>query len=93
VIPSLDFRPPDWAPLQRALATEFGAEAAGATRAFWFVGFASGPADVGELRVYEHSVTRRMLALDPHGGAYRWVASLDVFSRVSREDALVEALA
>ena len=62
-----DFRPPDWVPLRRALATEFGADASDASAAFWFIGYINGPADVGELRLYEHSVTRRRLALDRDG--------------------------
>lgn len=86
------YRPPDWHPLQRALVAVFGGDAANATSAFWFVGFVSGPDDVGELRVYEHSGTRRMLALDRHGHAYRRTSGVDLFVRVDKEAALVEAL-
>jgi hypothetical protein len=89
----LDYRPPDWAPLQRALAAEFGASAAQATAAFWFIGFMDGPADVGELRLYEHSVTRRRVVLDRDGGAYRWFEVFSGYSRISVEEALVDALA
>jgi hypothetical protein len=32
------------------------------------------------------------LALDAHGGAYRWVDGLDRYVRVDDEEALVEAL-
>ena len=88
-----DYRPPDWAPLQRALSAEFGADAANATASFWFIGYLDGPADVGELRVYEHSATRRRLVLDRDGGAYRWFELFAGYSRVSIEEALVDALA
>ncbi|MEQ1691892.1 MAG: hypothetical protein ABMA00_11435 [Gemmatimonas sp.] len=87
-----DYRPPDWAPLQRALAAEFGATAVEAAAAFWFIGYIDGPADVGELRLYEHSVTRRRLVLDPEGGAYRYFAAFTGYSRISIEEALVDAL-
>ncbi|MBL0172993.1 MAG: hypothetical protein IPP90_20265 [Gemmatimonadaceae bacterium] len=87
-----DFRPPDWAPLQRALVAEFGDAAVDASAAFWFIGFIDGPADVGELRLYEHSVTRRRLVLDREGGAYRWFALFAGYSRIGSEEALVEAL-
>lgn len=88
-----DYRPPDWAPLQRALAAEFGAAAVKASAAFWFIGFIDGPADVGELRLYEHSVTRRRVVLDRTGGAYRWFSVFEGYSRITVEDAFVEALA
>ena len=88
-----DYRPPDWVPLQRALAAEFGVDAIDATAAFWFIGFIDGPADVGELRVYEHSVTRRRVVLDREGRAYRWFSVFEGFSRITVEEALVEALA
>jgi len=88
-----DYRPPDWAPLQRALAAEFGESAVEATAAFWFIGYLDGPADVGELRLYEHSQTRRRVVLDREGGAYRWFEVFAGYSRISVEDALVEALA
>jgi len=86
------YRPPDWFPLQRALASVFGGDAADATSAFWFVGFVAGPVDVGELRVYEHSGTRRTLALDRNGRAYRPHESIGAFVRVDEEAALVQAL-
>ena len=88
-----DYRPPDWAPLQRALAAEFGAAAVKASAAFWFIGFIDGPADVGELRLYEHSVTRRRVVLDRAGGAYRWFSVFEGYSRITVEEAFVEALA
>lgn len=88
-----DYRPPDWAPLQRALASEFGDAAMDASAAFWFIGFIDGPADVGELRLYEHSTTKRRVALDRDGGAYRWFALFAGYSRISVEEALIEALA
>ncbi len=88
-----DYRPPDWAPLQRALTAEFGVSAVDATAAFWFIGFVKGPADVGELRSYEHSVTRRRVVLDREGRAYRWLAEFGSYGRMSLEDALVDALA
>jgi hypothetical protein len=86
------YRPPDWYPLQRALASVFGGDAVDATSAFWFVGFVAGPVDVGELRVYEHSGTRRTLALDREGRAYRPHEGIDAFVRVDEEAALVQAL-
>lgn len=86
------YRPPDWYPLQRALASVFGVAAIEASAAFWFVGFVPGPVDVGELRLYEHSATKRLLALDAQGGAYRWMDELGRYVRVDDEEALVEAL-
>lgn len=86
------YRSPDWYPLQRALASVFGAAAADASAAFWFVGFVNGPVDVGELRRYEHSSTRRMLVLDSHGNAYRWMESVGAYVRTDEEEALVETL-
>ena len=87
-----DYRPPDWAPLQRALTAEFGADASEATAAFWFIGYIDGPADVGELRMYEHSGTRRLLVLDREAHAYRWFTVFAGYSRIGTEEALVEAL-
>jgi hypothetical protein len=87
-----DYRPPDWAPLERALTAEFGAFAADATKAFWFIGFVDGPADVGELRHYEHHHTRRRLLLDVFGNAYRHYSDVGGFSRISLQDAMVDAL-
>ena len=89
----IDYRPADWAPLERALTSAYGVDAACATRAFWFMGYVSGPADVGELRVYKHSVTRRLLALDCHGAAYRWMPEFSAYRCITCEDAFIEALA
>ncbi len=86
------YRPPDWYPLQRALALVFGTAAIDATVSFWFIGFVRGPADVGELRLYEHSTTRRRIAFDRNGGAYRRFEEIDGYSRVDHEEALIEAL-
>lgn len=86
------YRPPDWYPLQRALALVFGTAAIDATASFWFIGFVPGPADVGELRLYEYSTTRRRIALDRNGGAYRWFDEFHGYSRVDHEEALIEAL-
>lgn len=86
------YRPPDWYPLQRVLTVVFGAAAAEAAAAFWFVGFVEGPVDVGELRLYEHSTTRRQIALDRDGGAYRWLDEVRGYIRVDEESALIEAL-
>ena len=93
MLTTTDYRPPDWVPLRRALAAEFGIAAIDASAAFWFIGYIDGPADVGELRLYEHSVTRRRLALDRDGSAYRWFSVFSGYSRISVEDALVDALA
>lgn len=87
-----DYRLPDWGPLERALATEFGAYAVDATKAFWFIGYVEGPADVGELRHYEHHSTRRRLLLDSAGNAYRHFSDAGGFSRITLLDAMVEAL-
>lgn len=87
-----DFRPPDWAPLERALATEFGAHAVDATKAFWFIGFVEGPADIGDLRLYEHHATRRRLLLDWLGHAYRQYPEGGGVCRISLTDAMVDAL-
>ncbi len=87
------YRPPDWHPLRRALAAEFGGAAAQASASFWFIGFVPGPDDVGELRLYEHSRTHRRVALDREGSAYAWFAEIGGYSRVSGESALVDALA
>lgn len=87
------FRPPDWIPLERALIREYGEAAREAASAFWFVGFVEGPADVGQLRLYEHTGTRRRLVLDDNGRAYRQHADLEHYSPVSLTDALVDALA
>jgi hypothetical protein len=86
------YRPPDWYPLQRTLAAVFGIAAVDASAAFWFTGFVPGPVDVGELRIYEHSTTRRRLALDRNGGAYRYNAAAGGYVRVDDEEALIEAL-
>ncbi len=86
------YRPPDWYPLRRALTVVFGAAAAEAAAAFWFVGFVEGPVDVGELRSYEHSTTRRQIALDRDGGAYRWLDDVRGYVRVDEELALIDAL-
>jgi len=86
------FPTPDWIPLERALVREYGDAAREATSAFWFVGFVDGPDDVGQLRLYEHSATRRRLVLDTDGRAYRQHADLEHFSPVPLQDALVDAL-
>ncbi len=86
------FRPPDWTPLERALAAEFGEGAVNATASFWFIGFAEGPADVGELRLYEHSATRRRIVLDADAGAYAWFPEISGYSRIPVTDALINVL-
>lgn len=85
-------RSPDWLPLQRALNAELGADARAATCVFRFVNFVQGPADVGELRVYQHSRTRVHLTLDMDGRAYRYFAEMDGYGRTEMEDALLAAL-
>ena len=55
---------PDWEPLERAVPV---AECAG----FMFMGYRDDPAG---LRLYKHGITRRYLALDEHGRAYRYTA-------------------
>ena len=86
------FRPADWAPLERVLSTAYGPAAVDAVTAFWFVGFADGPADVGQLRLYEHSATRRCLALDAEGRAYRYHDTHGTYSPVTLQDALIATL-
>jgi hypothetical protein len=86
------YRPPDWYPLQRALCAVFGVGAVEATKAFWFIGYVDGPVDVGELRLYEHSTTRRRIALDRDGSAFRFVEAIGHYIRVDEESALIEML-
>jgi len=86
------YRPPDWYPLQRALALVFGTAAIDATASFWFIGFVHGPADVGELRLYEYSATKGRIALDRTGDAYRWIEDVGGYCRVDHEAALIDAL-
>lgn len=86
------YRPPDWRPLERALSLEFGTAAADASASFWFIGFIAGPDDVGELRLYEHSETRRRLALDGDGNAYRWSAMSRRYFPVEVGEELVSVL-
>jgi hypothetical protein len=87
-----NYRPADWTPLERLLTAAYGPDAADAVTAFWFVGYADGPADVGELRLYEHSATRRCLALDRDGRTYRWHAGHRFYSPVAVHEALVATL-
>ena len=87
------YRPADWRPLERALAAEFGTAAVDAAASFWFIGFVAGPDDVGELRLYERSATRRRLALDGHGGAYQWFPDTERYCRMANDEALIQALA
>ena len=86
------YRPADWRPLERALEEEFGTAAVDAAASFWFIGFMPGPDDVGELRLYEHSATRRRLALDRDGGAFRWYPESQRYCPVTIGEALVQAL-
>lgn len=86
------YRAPDWVPLQRALAAAFGITAPNATAAFWFVGYVPGPADVGELRLYEHSTTRRQVALDREGAAYAWSEAFGQYVRADDVSPLIAAL-
>jgi hypothetical protein len=86
------YRPPDWYPLQRALAAVFGVAATDASRSFWFIGYVAGLDDVGELRLYEHSVTRRRLALDRDGRAFGFMETIGHYVRVDDEAALIETL-
>lgn len=85
-------RTPDWTPLERALNAELGEEIRGATSAFRFVGFVQGPADVGELRVYQHTRTRVHVTLDSDGRAYRYFAEMDGYGGTDLEQALLAAL-
>ncbi len=86
------YRPPDFQPLERALAAHFGDAAGSITPAFWFIGYAAGPDDVGELRIYEHSVTHARVALDRHGRAFCWYAEVCAFGRLPVDDAWIDAL-
>lgn len=86
------YHQPDWEPLKRILAQVFGTAASDASSAFWFVGFVKGPELVGELRLYEHSVTHRQLVLDRKGGAWQWDEITGAYSRVEDETALIEVL-
>ncbi len=83
------YRQPDWMPLERVLTVVFGADAADAIGAFWFIGFVKGPAGAGDLRLYEHSQTRREIAVDGCGCAYRRQENGPGFVPVDLEDALV----
>ncbi len=85
-------RTPDWIPLERALHAELGEAIRGATSAFRFIGFAHGPADVGELRVYQHTRTRVHVTLDVDGRAYRYFAEMDGYGATDPEHALLAAL-
>jgi hypothetical protein len=86
-------RIPDWSPLERALNTELGAAARGATSAFRFIGFVHGPADVGELRVYQHARTRVHVTLDVDGRAYRYFAEMDGYGFADLEQTIQTAIA
>lgn len=86
------YHQPDWEPLKRILSHVFGTAASDASSAFWFVGFVRGPEAVGELRLYEHSVTHRQLILDRKGKAWRWDDTLAGFVHADEEAALIEAL-
>ena len=88
----ITFRAADWRPLQRALEAEFGTGAVEASSAFWFIGFVAGPDDIGELRMYEHSTTRRRIALDALGNAYRWSSEGGRYCRAVVSEVLVQAL-
>ncbi len=59
-----DLDEPDWEPLERALPE---AECAG----FMFMGYSE---DQAGIRLYKHGITRRYLALDERGRAYRYTA-------------------
>ena len=85
-------RTPDWTPLERALNAELGEEMRGAASAFRFVAFVQGPADVGELRVYQHSRTRVHVTLDADGRAYRYFAEMDGYGGADLEHSLLAAL-
>ncbi len=85
-------RSPDWLPLERALNAELGVEARAAVRAFRFVGFVNGPADVGSLRVYQHERTRVHVTLDSDGRAYRYFAEMDGYGFTNNESAILWAM-
>ncbi|MBC8089299.1 MAG: hypothetical protein H7Z40_18700 [Phycisphaerae bacterium] len=85
-------RSPDWLPLERALKAEIGADASAAARAFRFVGYVNGPADVGTLRVYQHEHTRVHVTLDGEGRAYRYFADMDRYGSTDSEVAIYWAL-
>ena len=85
-------RTPDWSPLERALHAELGVEAHGVASVFRFVGFVQGPADVGELRVYQHARTRVHVTLDADGRAYRYFAEMDGYGCTDLEQAIHTAI-
>ena len=85
-------RTPDWSPLERALHAELGVMARGVASTFRFIGFVHGPADVGELRVYQHVRTRVHVTLDSDGRAYRYFAEMDGYGGTDLEQALLTAM-
>jgi hypothetical protein len=69
---------PDWQPLERALPL---AQCAG----FMFMGYSEDPAGI---RLYKHGITRRYLALDDQGRAYRY--TVFGYRKTTMEEAVEE---
>ncbi len=82
----------DWLPLDRALEAEFGPRAASYRGSFRFIGHAQGPADIGALRLYRHSATRRYLVLDGAARSYRYHAPSASYGQIELITALETVL-
>lgn len=82
----------DWLPLERALQAELGEQGAAYRDAFQFIGHVRGPDDIGELRLYRHTSTRRYLVLDGAARSYRYHAPSATYGPTELGAALEAAL-